>query len=439
MFRIWKRVDGCFAIYPVNSQPADIDNFYLWQYVPGFESQELAYDFLVNPTDSRNYLSMIPDGFLDNAQSESASEPEQSEPFTLTSPEPDTIEPECPETDSCATCFCEDCGTCTEHSSCNCEQCRCSNCCACTRHGDCDCSFCSNCDQCTEHGNCECSYCASCEENHQRSTCSDCGCCSRCCGGKVIAEYHSHKGTFRKCGHPSPFHTGFELEVECGNYRDREDIAGSFSVPKTFLEDDATLTNGFEIISQPLCQQCAKETLLAVSERAKQLELRSFDTSTCGFHVHISRASLSRVQLEKLNHFISADNGELLIAVARRDPREWARIVEKKRWNIAEDSESVHRYRALNLSQSRTIEFRLFKGTTNANSLVMYLEFTWAVLAFCNETSFSGLKTEDFLRFVRKNRKQYLTLYNYLTRKYDLPKFENKLVSQEQRECALSF
>jgi hypothetical protein len=357
------------------------------------------------------------------------------EDLVLTSPEPVEPEPKCPETGDCTMCFCEDCGVCTKHDSCNCEQCSCEKCVVCTTHDSCNCSMCENCDQCSEHGVCECSYCEGCEENHTRPTCRECDRCSRCCEcDKVISDYHSHKGIYRKCDHLTPFYTGFELEVECIK-RDREGVAGEFSVPKTFLEGDGSLNNGFEIISQPLCQKCAKETLIAVSEKAKKLELRSYDTQTCGFHVHISRRALSRVQLEKLNHFISSDNEELLIAIARRNPQQWAKIVKKSRWNIAEDSESEERYRALNLSNDSTIEFRIFKGTTNTNSLVMYLEFVWASLAFCNQTSFSRLDTLSFLRFVRKERKQYLTLYNYLTLKYDLPKFENKLATEEKKEC----
>ena len=248
--------------------------------------------------------------------------------------------------------------------------------------------------------------------------------------GRIIGSYHSSKGNF--CPIESPWtransfyiskivdinnppprysrYFGVELEVEV-KHGDRLDRATALNdalnkgiIGKScFFENDGSLSNGFEIITQPMGLDTHAKFWEWVKDANLSRGLLSHNTSTCGLHVHVTRYGLTRLQISKMVAFINhPDNRPLLEALARRYGSNYATYSSGKRiGNALRDSNG--RYEALNLEPRKTIEFRMFKGTLKYESIMSAVEFANALVNFCSDQSGYGFKldTKSFMQFI---------------------------------------
>jgi hypothetical protein len=234
-------------------------------------------------------------------------------------------------------------------------------------------------------------------------------------GSKLINSYHTAKqrGLYKKVTSDwtarNKRYMGIELEVEIRS-RDtkRGDVAERLhaalndgqSGKRVHFEEDGSLTSGFEIITNPMGLDTHTEFWSWLQDKDLIRGLRSHDTSTCGLHIHVSRRGMSNWQIARINTFINhPDNMELISKVARRYSSSYARISEKK---LSKAHYDADRYDALNLNNSETIEFRIFKGTLKYESLMAAVEFVNALVNFTMPASPAGcnLSTERFTRFI---------------------------------------
>ena len=250
--------------------------------------------------------------------------------------------------------------------------------------------------------------------------------------GNVLGNYHSSKGRFVPIESPwtqvNSFYIGrrmpasewlgtkyqryfgVELEIESkhGEPRDHADRLNDVlnkgeKGHRCFFERDGSLSYGFEIITQPMGLDLHAEFWRWTQDKALTKGLLSHNTSTCGLHVHVTKTGLTRMQISKMVSFVNhPDNRQLVETIARRYGSNYATIHNKK-IATAHFSQSS-RYEAVNLEPTRTVEFRLFKGTLKYESIMSALEFTNALVNFCNDQSGYGfdLSTKAFLEFIEK-------------------------------------
>jgi hypothetical protein len=250
---------------------------------------------------------------------------------------------------------------------------------------------------------------------------------------EVFGGYHSSKKFFKPI--PSDWtvrnkrYFGVELEVEVAKGERREKVLALNEIinggdigSKVFFETDGSLTHGFEIITQPMGLDNHTNLWKWLKTEAKD-GLLSHKTSTCGLHVHVSRALLTPLQISKLVFFINDPSNQALIeAVARRYNTRYANFKDKK-LGSAYKADRHDRYQAINIENRETIEFRIFKGTLKYESIMAAIEFTNALVNFCNDTSGSGfqLTTQAFLRFIEtpKLRAETRFVRAYLQQRLD--------------------
>lgn len=232
---------------------------------------------------------------------------------------------------------------------------------------------------------------------------------------RVIGNYHSSKGMQRPqvsdWTKMKKRYLGVELEVEVLTGYDRRDkamalhrkINDEMFGANVFFENDGSLTNGFEIISQPMGMDKHREVWRWLKERDSVRGMRSHNTSTCGLHVHVSKDGLSKLQIAKIVAFVNdPENEDLIRAVARRYAEGYCRIKAKK---IGQSAESNDRYEAINITPRKTIEFRIFKGSLKYESVMAAIQFSNSLVEFCGRstTSIRELKAEKFLEFIRSD------------------------------------
>lgn len=339
---------------------------------------------------------------------------------------------ECQECKDC--CICPVCRSCDRPVTETCENCdACTRCCLCDQCRVCDtlveggslCPICEKCDSC-----CYCWYCGGCEERHNQET-RYCPNCDRCpetceCYKGSIAEYHSIEvadelGFF---GNPQDkLYLGAELEVEYTGQdigdqaQEVLDTATYEGKPFVVCQEDGSLNNGFEIITAPATLAIHKQvwTTLLTHEMAMN-HLRSHDTSTCGLHVHVSKAGLTQLTIGKILVFVnSPETRPHIIKLARRD-KFYNNEYEPKK--VSQGGKlNIYRYEAVNLQNAATIEFRVFRGTLNLGTLLATIQFCHALCHWAGVTSIRDIESwPRFWSYVEQNRKMYAELVAYFTK-----------------------
>lgn len=220
---------------------------------------------------------------------------------------------------------------------------------------------------------------------------------------------------------------GVELEVEVRD-ADRADkarhlnelINGGQIGSKVFFENDGSLNSGFEIISQPMSLPAHQDLWRWLQNNDAIRGLRSHNTTTCGLHVHVNRDGLSGIQLARMVTFINDPTNEQLIrAIARRYSEGYCKIKNK---TIDNALENIDRYEALNVTNHKTVEFRIFKGSLKYDSVLSAIEFANALTMFCNRyTKAEDLSTPNFLSFINDDIiKETSTLRPYIQARLEL-------------------
>lgn len=215
---------------------------------------------------------------------------------------------------------------------------------------------------------------------------------------RTIRRYHSSKDHFVARGDDwtaahNHRYIGVELEVEMRRNwtgSDRERVAtaihaavnGSEYGKKLFFENDGSLNDGFEMITQPMSLPALRETFGFLRNEELVRPIRSHATDTCGLHVHVSRRGLSNLTIGRAVTFVHDPANEPFIsALARRYNNGYCRVVPKQ-LDTAHLPES--RYEAVNLTGDETLEFRLFRGSLRYEAVVAAVEFCHALLEFCS-------------------------------------------------------
>jgi hypothetical protein len=254
------------------------------------------------------------------------------------------------------------------------------------------------CDRCYEDDYFTCASCCDVYANDQANECRDDYYCVRCLPDEddedeasgAIGDRHSTRAHVVPL--PSPwtrlnrYHIGVELEVESVLGKDRaeqaqkiltwtnaqgRDITAEHHTDQLmYAESDGSLAYGFELVTAPLGLDDQRNLWRTALSPANLKGLSSHNTTTCGLHVHISRAKLSQLQIAKIVFFVNNPaNYGFIKTIARRYGSHYcqAKNIPLAKGHLNEDGD---RYQLVNLCNRNTIEFRLFKGTLKLVSLL---------------------------------------------------------------------
>ena len=235
---------------------------------------------------------------------------------------------------------------------------------------------------------------------------------------------------------------GFELEVDRGGesskkvaqimpLMNREEKGEIFA----YCSHDGSIDNGFEIITQPATMEyhnSIKDVYNRTIQKLKSMGYVSHETYTCGLHVHINRnffpPDLEPKALRNLVIMFNRFWNELCV-YARRPEWRSARYARHLPVESFEIDEYLHRanksgqhswhYYALNIANQDTIEFRMFRGTLNVDTILATLQLVnnMAVLA-------SKMSAEDVNRMKFDELITTKTQRKYWNRRKSIMDFE---------------
>jgi hypothetical protein len=163
--------------------------------------------------------------------------------------------------------------------------------------------------------------------------------------------------------------------------------------------------HGVEFVSNPQTYQswiAFAATLKRATDWLRDNECRSYDARSCGAHIHVSRTSLTSGEHLVRLYTLLATNGNTLRRLSGRGNTDWNaysaslaepddRIRAYLRYSFQHGNSTYGGYRqgsryvSLNLTNPQTIEFRGWRGTLRAETLLEQLDCTRAFVDFARE------------------------------------------------------
>jgi len=278
-------------------------------------------------------------------------------------------------------------------------------------------------------------YCESCDEYTTDSLSS----CVRCGDGEdsagVVHNYSYKPNPVFHGTNDSNLYMGFELEMELnntGNYREAVALVKPLEDNNTcYLKADGSINGqGFELVTHPHtlgAYENASDLWDYIEQLRTDFNARSWDTDSCGLHVHVSRSA-----------FKSGAHTHRFLAMVYRNPREMMKLAGRKNsrfarfddvykpdeWGIPQFNlrDKVHagrmteRYSAVNTNNDYTLELRFFRGNMKREGVMTALELCHALVEYTRDLSISDvklgmLKWEWFADWVATNNGIYPNLY----------------------------
>jgi hypothetical protein len=258
-------------------------------------------------------------------------------------------------------------------------------------------------------------YCNSCADNH----------------GTSILSYSSKPSPVFFGGIEAGY--GLEVEIDDGNHKldAAEDIARA-GRDHIYLKEDGSLSrDGMEIVTHPATLEYHVNHFpwADICQTALSYGYRSHDTDTCGLHIHASRSLFGDTILEqdltiaKIILLIDRWYDTKIVRFARRNiykMRQWA---DKPNADIRpedDDFDAVNkskktatdRYKAVNLCNHSTVEFRFFKGTLKRDTIIASIQWVDTIIQYCRNTQLKDLFSTDWDDIFGNT--EHVELSNYL-------------------------
>ena len=219
---------------------------------------------------------------------------------------------------------------------------------------------------------------------------------------------------------------GVEIEVERRSNAPYEIAETVEEAMRGFAlcKHDGSLNNGFEIVTAPSTITYQKKKWSDFCQKNFADNLSSWNTSTCGMHVHVDRASVTPLDIGKLLVFINGKhNREFVERIAGRSSAQWSAFKTKQ---IKDSLQRSDKYEALATHKPRTIEFRIFRGNIAKQGIFRNLEFVDSLCNFVKTVgldkdteSVNSLSYTNYIRYMTKSESkgQYPYLFSWLVRK----------------------
>jgi hypothetical protein len=230
---------------------------------------------------------------------------------------------------------------------------------------------------------------------------------------------------------------GLELEIDDGE--DRKEAARAIQDAGgdcIYLKHDGSLSSdGFEIVTHPATIEHHMHTMpwRDIIAAARDYDYTSHDAGTCGLHIHASRTLFGKrpteqdLNIAKVILLIDFWFEQYIVPFSRRNYNQlndWAK--KPNAYIMASDTEydaickakesgESDRYKAVNLKNSHTVEFRFFRGTLRRDTIIASIQFIDTLIKYVSSVQLADLWDKTFNDVFGDT--QYAELKDYLQKR----------------------
>lgn len=299
-------------------------------------------------------------------------------------------------------------------------------------------------------------YCDDCDE-YSADGCDSCADSDDVVDGQRIIHDYSYRpdAIFHSTDSKERLYFGLEVEVEAWDSRSDSALHAYQleSLDLAYLKHDGSLTNGFEIVTHPMSHDFFKNeatefwTVLENLRTRSGMRVKSWDTRTCGLHIHISRTGFNGgAHMHRFLNLVYS-NPEFYSTLAGRSSDQWAKFTDIHKRDYIRDNNgeimrdeygtglisfkrtfkhkldnngSSDRYSAVNTNNAATLEMRIFRGSVNGDTIKAQLDLAHASVEYTRTLTVQdiqqgALSADNFMWYVF----QHETLYPELSARLD--------------------
>lgn len=278
---------------------------------------------------------------------------------------------------------------------------------------------------------CECANeyytrCSCCDNyiaiSEKRTTCLECDSriYNKVCNGYSTKPIPRFNGRYNK----DKGERFFGIELEINNLKPQDAFIlfnDLYKDKKIYNKSDSSISRGVEIVTNPF-NYSNMVKLLNDMEYGLNLigkEIEGYKNNA-GLHIHVNRKSLDPLDIIKLSYLFNYKSNEeskrLFYYISGRNTKSTTQTSSysycmvgdiKNIENLRKPSE---RYLAFNIMPENTVEFRLFKTTTDINSIIMYLDFVNLSIEYCHSHGLKQINIKSFISWIKDNSNNKILL-----------------------------
>lgn len=240
------------------------------------------------------------------------------------------------------------------------------------------------------------------------------------------------------------YYFGIELEVEnkdggwsCAS---GAEVVSELLGDRVYCKHDGSLNDGFEIVTHPHSLEEVQKLNWNFLRGLRNRGFRSWDTDTCGLHVHVSRTAFRKdgkhneaheLRFQKLIY----DNSAQVCAIAGRSSS-YARFMDKGHLvPKVKHGQSADRYEAINIQNDHTLEIRVFKGSLKKERVLSAVEFVHSAVEYTRtmkinprDKQFSWIR---FMAYVLDNQAKYSNFVQVALSSLERPLVSSSHIDEE--------
>ena len=236
--------------------------------------------------------------------------------------------------------------------------------------------------------------------------------------GSLIYDY-SYKPDNPKFFGEADYHFGLEIEVEdtdgYGVEEGAEVVLNSLN-DRAYIKHDSSLDDGFEIVTEPHSLDQLENLDWDFLRTLRSRGYRSWDTGTCGIHVHVSRTAFRNAGKHNEAHELRFqkliyDNASQVRTIAGRTSH-YAQFQDKGNLVMkVKHGQSADRYEAINSQNTHTLEVRVFRGSLKKTRILSAVEFIHSAVEYTRfmkiDPKAKQLSWFRFMGYVLDNQDKY--------------------------------
>lgn len=222
---------------------------------------------------------------------------------------------------------------------------------------------------------------------------------------------------------------GLEMEFSYVGYDNIYHIAKELYDDKIiYNKSDSSLRSGVEIVTNPLDKKSIVRFLERMDGAFKFISQQCDYKSNAGIHIHVNKRSIEPIDRYKLNILLNmtstlVEKSMLLYLSGRKEDTsiditgsDYCTVGSTQKWNYK--SSFLDRHIALNVKPKDTFEFRIFKTSTDKDTIMSYVDMVDSMVEFCHNNGLNDINLSNYFIYLKSTTKNKILLDKLL-------KFEN--------------
>ena len=213
----------------------------------------------------------------------------------------------------------------------------------------------------------------------------------------------------------------YGLELEFANlspsyaYTELEDM---YKDKRLYNKSDGSISSGVEIVTNPCDYTSIKKLIMDMDSLLSKLDNKETKQGA-GVHIHVNRKSIDPIDIYKLFYLFDVKNSDckvenlFMYLVGRHDTStirkdigdSYCKLGKGELEELNECRQNSDRHSAINLRNSNTIEFRMFKSNTDPNTIIGYVDLVNMAIDFCHSSPMNKVNLNNFILYIKCNSK----------------------------------